>query len=228
MRIDTVGMKRKIVWPWLLQSVSLQKHLGGIRALYDIRKKWISRILQRKFSMKSKGIYLIILTNVHLMNCQIQLVFKCIVLLFLWIYVHILIHVSAFQLNRKKKTTIQILFILNNAASMATANRTCEKAKMSNHPGKQTTYCRNEFNILCCVHVAAAAATGETRPPQNRANVSWLGERKDGCHHVIALISKPWLRKRKRFTEVAASRGLVFPKWQRPQRDLDDEDGSVE
>lgn len=103
MRIDTVGMKRKIVWPWLLQSVSLQKHLGGIRALYDITKKWISRILQHKFSMKSKGIYLIILTNVHLMNCQIQLVFKCIVLLFLWIYVHILIHVSAFQLNRKKK-----------------------------------------------------------------------------------------------------------------------------
>lgn len=43
-----------------------------------------------------------------------------------------------FSVKQKEKTTIQILFILNNAASMATANRTCEKAKMSNHPGKQT------------------------------------------------------------------------------------------
>lgn len=51
----------------------------------------------------------------------------------------------------------------------------------------------------------------DTPTSKNRANVIWLGQRKDGCHHVVALISKPWLRKRKRFTEVAASRGLVFP-----------------
>lgn len=31
---------------------------------------------------------------------------------------------------KQKKTTIQILFIMNNAASMATANPTCEKANV--------------------------------------------------------------------------------------------------
>lgn len=31
---------------------------------------------------------------------------------------------------KQKKTTIQILFIMNNAASMTTANPTCEKANV--------------------------------------------------------------------------------------------------
>lgn len=128
-----------------------------------------------------------------------------------------------FSVKQKKKQLFKLYLLWIMLLPWRLQTRLVKK-RMWNHPGKQITCSRNESNILCCVHVAAAA-TGETRPPQNRANGIWLGQRKDGRHHVVALISKPWLRKRKLFTEVAASRGLVFPKWQRPQWDLGDEDG---
>lgn len=105
---------------------------------------------------------------------------------------------------------------------MATANPTCEKADMRNHPEKLQTY-RRRFVLGSC----SCSCHGRDTPSSKQGYTSWLGQRHDGCHHVIALICKPWLRKRKLVTKFAARKRLLSPKRQRLQPDLDDKDGSV-